>query len=108
MHAYCCFKGLPVNSTPLPDQSGRPSQTSTTQDRRLKSYAEQNLLKSARQLKFEVAGWADVSVCTIHDHLLKKLGLPSRRAAKKPLLTSAMRKKRLAFARMYKNWNASQ
>ncbi len=31
--------------------------------------------------------------------LQKKLGLPSHRAAKKPLLTSTMRKKRLALAR---------
>jgi hypothetical protein len=42
------------------------------------------------------------------DHLQKKLGLLSRRADKKPLLTAAMRKKRLAFARKCKNWNASQ
>jgi transposase len=69
---------------------------------------EQNPFKSARQLKKEVAGWGDVSVRTIQDRLQRKLGLPSRRAAKKPLLTSAMRKKRLAFARKYKNWSASQ
>jgi hypothetical protein len=53
-------------------------------------------------------GGGDVLVCTIQDRLQKKLGLPSCRVAKKPLLTSAMRKKRLAFARKYKNWNASQ
>jgi hypothetical protein len=79
-----------------------------TQDRRLKSYIKQNPFKSAHLLKNEVAGWSDVSVCTIQDRLQKKLGLPFCRAAKKPLLTSAMRKKRLAFARKYKNWNASQ
>jgi hypothetical protein len=38
-----------------------------TQDRRLKSYVEQNPFKSARQLKNEVAGWGDVSVRTIQD-----------------------------------------
>ncbi len=104
------LKNLPVNSSPPPTaaRSGRPSKTSTTQDRRLKSYVEQNPFKSARQLKKEVAGWGDVSVRTIQDRLQRKLGLPSRRAAKKPLLTSTMRKKRLAFARKYKNWNASQ
>jgi hypothetical protein len=46
-------------------------------------------------------------VCIIQDCLQKKLGLPPHRAAKKPLMTSAMRKKRLAFARKYKNWRAS-
>jgi hypothetical protein len=74
----------------------------------MKSYIEHNPFKSTRQLKNEVAGWGDVSVRTIQDRLQKKLGLPSCKAAKKPLLTSAMRKKRLAFGRKYKNWNASQ
>ncbi len=91
------LKDLPVNSTP-PSRSGRPSETSTTQDRRLQSYIEQNPFKSAPQLKNKIAEWADVSVRTNQDCLQKKLGLPSHRAAKKPLLTSAVRKKRLAFA----------
>jgi hypothetical protein len=111
MHTHItALKNLPVSSSQLPPvaRPGCPSKTSTIQDRRLKSYVKQNPFKSACQLKNEVAGWADVSVRTFQDRLQKKLGLPSRRAAKKPLLTSAMRKKRLAFAIKYKNWNVSQ
>jgi hypothetical protein len=93
MHAYtvAALKDLPINFMPPPAaaQSGRPSKTSTTQHRRLKSYLKQYTFKSARQLKNEVAGWADVLVRTIQDRLQKKLGLP------------------LAFARKYKNWKAS-
>jgi hypothetical protein len=36
------------------------------------------------------------------------MGLPSRRAAKKPLLTEAMKLKRLAFAKKYRSWTASE
>ncbi len=97
------LKKLPPNAPPPPPKprSGRPSKTSKTQDQRLKAYVEKYLFKSARQLKNEVVGWADVSVRTIQERLQKKLGLPSRRAAKKPLLTDAMKKKWLAFARKY-------
>ncbi len=41
------LKDLLVNSTPPLAQSGRPSKTSMTQDRRLKSYVELNSFKSA-------------------------------------------------------------
>jgi transposase len=88
MH-IAALKDLPVNPTLLMAQSGGPSKTSTTQDRRLKSCVEQNLFKSARQLKNAVAGWADVSIRNIQDCLQKKMRLLSHRAAKKPLLTSA-------------------
>jgi hypothetical protein len=52
MH-IAALKQLPMNSTLLllPAQSGSPSVTSMTKDRRLKSYVEQNPFKSARQLK---------------------------------------------------------
>ena len=34
--------------------------------------------------------------------------MPARRAAKKPLLTKAMKKKRLDFCRKYKDWTSEQ
>lgn len=46
----------------------------------------------------------NVSIRTIRHRLQKDLGLPARRAAKKPLLTTVMKKKRLAFAHKYKKW----
>ena len=48
----------------------------------------------------------DVSIRTIQHRLQKDLGLPARRAAKKPLLTEAMKKKRLQFCRTYQHWTS--
>jgi hypothetical protein len=50
----------------------------------------------------------DVSVRTIQEQLQKRMGLPSHRAAKKPLLTKAMKRKRLAFAKKYRSTTASE
>ncbi len=52
---------------------------------------QKNPFKSARQLKNEVPGWGNISVRTIQHRLLENLGLPSRKAAKKLLLTEAMK-----------------
>ena len=41
----------------------------------------------------------NVAVRTIQHRLQKGLGLPSRKAAKKPLLTEQMKKQRIAFAK---------
>ncbi|KAG7158138.1 putative CENP-B N-terminal DNA-binding domain-containing transposase-like [Homarus americanus] len=38
-----------------------------------------------------------VAMRTVQHHLQKDLGLPTRRAAKKPLLTEAMKKRRINF-----------
>lgn len=46
----------------------------------------------------------NVALRTIRHRLQKDLGLPARRAAKKPLLTKAMKKKRLNFCKTYKHW----
>ncbi len=40
----------------------------------------------------------------IQEILNKELGLPSRDAAKKPMLTKKMVKKRLAFCKKFKHW----
>ncbi|RXG60676.1 hypothetical protein Avbf_14809 [Armadillidium vulgare] len=48
----------------------------------------------------------DISTRTLQHRLQKELNLPCRRAAKKPLLTDNMRKKRLLFARKYKHWTS--
>ena len=45
-----------------------------------------------------------VFIRTIQHRLKNDLGLPCRRAAKKPLLTEKMRKKRLTFAKNYQHW----
>ena len=50
----------------------------------------------------------NVAVRTIQHRLQKGLGLPSRKAAKKPLLTERMKKQRIAFAKKYIHWTPAQ
>ena len=49
----------------------------------------------------------DVSIRTIQRILQKDLQLPCRRAAKKPLLTKAMMKKRMLFCKQYLHWTSA-
>lgn len=57
-------------------------------------------------LKNEVVGWDKFQVRFIQRKLQKELGLPSRCAAKKPLLTAKMMRSRLAFAKKYSKWTS--
>ena len=59
---------------------------------------------TARSLKRLVPGLANTSIRQIQDICLKKLNLPSRKMARKPVLTDKMREKRLAFAHQYGHW----
>jgi DDE superfamily endonuclease len=52
-----------------------------------------------------VEGMEKLSVRQIQKICQKRLGLPSRSAAKKPLLTEKMVKKRLAFCHKHKSWS---
>ncbi len=49
----------------------------------------------------------DVSIRTIQHRLQKDLNMPSRRAAKKPLLTAPMMKKRIQFCKTYLHWTSA-
>jgi transposase len=71
---------------------------------RLGRYLQRFSFKTARQLKAKVQGWSDVSVRTIQKVCQKRLKMPSRSAAKKPLLTARMVRKRLQFCRKYRSW----
>jgi hypothetical protein len=62
---------------------------------RLRSYVLQHPFKSAKQLRRNIIGWQRISVRSIQHVLQKDPGLPSRVAAKKPLLTLPMVKKHL-------------
>ena len=101
-------KTLPITATPPPPKkrTGRPAAATATQEERLRRYVLKHPFKTARELKREVSGWHDVSIRTIQKVCQKKLGMPSRSAAKKPLLTAAMVKKRLSFCRKYRSWTA--
>ena len=104
------LKSLPPKSPLLPPKvtQGRPAVTSKEQDERLRRYVLRNPFKTAREIKNELPGWSDISVRLIQKRLKHKLGLPSRRAAKKPLLTMKMKAKRLQFARKYRSWTSEQ
>lgn len=97
------LKDLPVDASPPPakKRSGRPRKTDNRQDERLRRHVLRFPFKSAKQVKNEVPGFQNVTVRHIQRILQKRLGLPSRKAAAKPLLTAAMAKKRLAFAKKY-------
>lgn len=99
-------KDLPITSPPTPPKkrSGRPRHHSHVQEDRLRRYLLRHPFKTAKQLKLEVPGWSDAAVRTIQDICNKRLGLPSRSAAKKPLLTEKMIRKRLAFCKKYRSW----
>jgi hypothetical protein len=62
-------------------------------------------LKTAKELKNEVAGWSHVSVRSIQDIVKKRLGMPSRCAAKKPLLTDKIVGKRMTFYKKHWAWS---
>lgn len=99
-------KELPVDATPPPakKRSGRPSLSTSKKQERLRRFVHRFPFKTAREIKEEVAGFANVSVRSIQRVCQKKLGIPSRCAAKKPLLTGKMIKKRLSFCRKHRSW----
>ncbi len=57
-----------------------------------------------RELKEVVIGWSTISVRAIQKICQKKLGLQSRFAAKKPLLTTKMINKSMVFCKKYRPW----
>lgn len=103
-------RDLPQHATPPPakKRSGRPRNATPTQEERLRRYVLRFPFKTARELKKEVAGWQDKSVRNIQRVCQKRLCLPSRCAAKKPLLTEKMVRKRLAFCRKHRNWTEKE
>lgn len=100
------LRSLPLASPPPKPRfsPGRPSKLSEKKLHRLKQFISQHPFKTAKEVKQEVAGFADVHVRTIQRALRNKLSMPARRAAAKPLLTPAMVKKRLAFCRKHRHW----
>ena len=50
----------------------------------------------------------NVTTQIVQHRLQKDLGLPSHKAAKKPLLTERMKKRRQAFAKKYAHWTTKE
>ena len=99
-------KDLPPNILPLHKRpTGRKRVTSRKTDKFLKLVFIRQPFMTVTEVKLlhpDVFRYA--SIRTLRRRLQKDLGLPCRRAARKPLITEKMRKKRLEFCKRYKNF----
>ena len=84
-----------------------PSITSHTLQQ-MKEGLRKNPCLTAKQLKERIPGLALVNVRWIQRLCKDKLKLPSRKMAKKPLLSQRMKDQRLAFAMEYRDWGVEQ
>jgi hypothetical protein len=72
--------------------------------RDMRKHLLRNPALTAKQLKGLLPALENISIRTIQRLCLMNLKLPSRKMAPKPLLTQAMKDKRLAFCKRYWNW----
>ena len=103
MKLLASAKGLPPNKVPKHRfGGGRKKKTSNATDTLIKWEVQKNPRLTALEFKnLHPELLENVAVHTIQHRLQKGLGLPSRKAAKKPLLTERMKKQRIAFAKKY-------
>lgn len=101
---------LPLGMVPQRKSgSGAHKKTSSRTNKLLKREVMLNNSITAIELKRKYPDFLhNVATRTIRHRLQKDLGLPSRRAAKKPLLTAAMKKKRLDFCQKYQDWTSEK
>lgn len=90
-------------------KSGRPKKTSQREDRKIKRLSTSNPLGSSRDIavKLRNENQIDVSKSTVCRRL-KSLELCARISSKKPFISQANRRKRLAFAKKHLHWTAAQ
>jgi IS30 family transposase len=99
-------KALPKDVIPERKKgSDRPVMIKSHALKVLERYVKKNPRSTARIVKQEVAC---LTVRYINHLILKRLKIPSRMAAQKPLLTKKMKSKRLAFAKKYKHWTEEE
>ena len=82
--------------------TGRPRATTQREDLLIRRAVVKEPHMSSMQIKVECR--TNVSTRTIRRRLSDEFGLRAYRAAKKPLLNTTQRKKRLNFCIKYKNW----
>lgn len=110
MALLAAASGLPPDVCPqYKPIPGRPRKTTKGTDNLLRREVLKNPRLTASQLKESHPKLlAKVSARTVRHRLQKDLKLPSRTAARKPLLNDRMRKARLAFAKKYSKWTKEQ
>src|SRR5215469_10985849 len=103
-------KKLPPNTIPKhKTRSGCKKKAISATDRFLKKSVIFNPFITARQLKSMYPDLLrNVSDRTVRHRLQNDLNMPSRAAARKPLLNDRMKKKRLLFAMRHKDWTEEQ
>ena len=103
-------KGLPEGTVPKRKiGSGRKRKTTARTDHLLRREVLLRTSITPASLKKKHPKLLEgVSIRTIQHRLKNDLDLPCKRAAKKPLLTEKMRKKRLTFAKNYQHWTPQQ
>ena len=84
--------------------SGRPAKVMATTLIVMRRHLVRDPTLTAGQLKALMPALANTSIRTIQRMCLDRLKLPSRKMAAKPLITQAMKDKRLAFAQRYGGW----
>ena len=97
------------NSVERKPGSGNPRKTISRQDRQMIALVK----KDPRKTAVDVANFANeqmgvsIGVHTVRRRL-KEANLHARRPAKKPLISAINKKKRLEFAKRYKDWSNEQ
>ena len=86
--------------------SGRKSTITTAVLVDMKKVLARTPTLTAKKLKAIVPGLSHLSIRHIQKICLEQLKLPSRKMARKPLLTEKMKEKRLVFAHQYGHWTA--
>ena len=90
-------------------RSGRPRKTTPHEDHIMRRTVVKSPNSSCKKVQANLLRHGtEVSISTISRRLSKKFGLKSYKPAAKSRLTSAMKKKRLAFARKHSNWTAEK
>ena len=88
------------------NRSGRPRVTSPLTERKIRRAAVANPSWSAKTIAIETRTRA--SIRTVRRRLLVDFNLPSRRPAKKSLLSAKNIRDRIQFCKLHKNWTQEQ
>ena len=87
-------------------RSGRPKVTSRREDHLMHKVVTRSPMSSSKTIQAKLIDTGTVvSTKTIQRRLSLEFGLKSRKPARKPRLTEAMKKKRLDFAKRHADWN---
>ncbi len=88
--------------------SGRPPIIKQATINAIRRHLTRDPTLSSRHLKALLPDLQKVTNRSVQRVCHKKLALPSRKMAKKPLLTNKMKEKQLAFCNQYRHWTAEQ